>query len=145
MFIDWNAFTPVSALIGGAVIGAAAAALVVLNGRIAGVSGILGGLLRPARGDIAWRAAFVAGLVAAPLAYGAFAVLPEARIDAGTAALVAAGLLVGIGTRYGSGCTSGHGVCGISRLSPRSIVATLVFMAAGFATVYVARHLFVGL
>ena len=145
MFIDWNAFTPVSALIGGAVIGAAAAAFIVLNGRIAGVSGILGGLLRPARGDIAWRAAFVAGLVVAPLAYGAFAVLPEARIDAGTAVLVAAGLLVGIGTRYGSGCTSGHGVCGISRLSPRSIVATLVFMAAGFATVFVARHLLIGL
>jgi uncharacterized membrane protein YedE/YeeE len=141
MFIDWNAYTPISALIGGAVIGAAAAALLVLNGRIAGVSGILGGLLRPARGDIAWRAAFVAGLVAAPLAYGAFAVLPEIRVDAGPAVLVAAGLLVGIGTRYGSGCTSGHGVCGISRLSPRSIVATLVFMAAGFATVYVARHL----
>ncbi len=145
MFIDWNAFTPVSALIGGALIGAAAAVFVVLNGRIAGVSGILGGLLRPARGDIAWRAAFVAGLVAAPLAYGAFAVLPEARVDASTAVLVAAGLLVGIGTRYGSGCTSGHGVCGISRLSPRSIVATLVFMAAGFATVFVARHLPVGL
>jgi uncharacterized membrane protein YedE/YeeE len=141
MFIDWNAFTPVSALIGGAVIGAAAAALVVLNGRIAGVSGILGGLLRPARGDIAWRAAFVAGLVAAPLAYGVFAALPEIRVDADYAVLIAAGLLVGIGTRYGSGCTSGHGVCGISRLSPRSIVATLVFMAAGFATVYVARHL----
>jgi len=141
MFIDWNAFTPVSALIGGAVIGAAAAAFIVLNGRIAGVSGILGGLLRPARGDIAWRAAFVAGLVTAPLAYGAFAVLPEARIDAGTAVLVAAGLLVGIGTRYGSGCTSGHGVCGISSLSPRSIVATLAFMATGFATVFVARHL----
>jgi len=145
MFIDWNAFTPVSALIGGAVIGAAAAAFIVLNGRIAGVSGILGGLLRPARGDIAWRAAFVAGLVVAPLAYGAFAVLPEARIDAGTAVLVAAGLLVGIGTRYGSGCTSGHGVCGISSLSPRSIVATLAFMATGFATVFVARHLLVGL
>ena len=91
------------------------------------------------------RAAFVAGLVAAPLAYGAFAVLPEIRFDAGTAVLVAAGLLVGIGTRYGSGCTSGHGVCGISRLSPRSIVATLVFMAAGFATVFVARHLLTGL
>ncbi len=145
MFIDWNAFTPVSALIGGAVIGAAAAALVVLNGRIAGVSGILGGLFKPARGDIAWRAAFVAGLIAAPLAYGVFAVLPEIRVDAGYSVLVAAGLLVGIGTRYGSGCTSGHGVCGISRLSPRSMVATLAFMAAGFATVFVARHLLVGL
>jgi len=145
MSIAWNAFTPVSALIGGALIGAAAAAFVVLNGRIAGVSGILGGLLRPARGDVAWRAAFVTGLVAAPLAYGIFAALPAIRIDAGPAVLVAAGLLVGIGTRYGSGCTSGHGVCGISRLSPRSIVATLAFMAAGFATVFVARHLLPGL
>ena len=145
MSIAWNAFTPISALIGGALIGAAAAAFVVLTGRIAGVSGILGGLLRPARGDIAWRVAFVAGLVAAPLLYGAFAALPAVRINAGFAVLVAAGLLVGIGTRYGSGCTSGHGVCGISRLSPRSIVATLVFMAAGFATVFVARHLLIGL
>lgn len=145
MTIAWNAFTPVSALIGGALIGAAAAAFVVFNGRIAGVSGILGGLLRPARGDIAWRAAFVAGLVAAPLAYGAFTALPEIRVDAGYAVLAAAGLLVGIGTRYGSGCTSGHGVCGISRLSPRSIAATLAFMAAGFATVFVARHLLIGL
>jgi len=139
--VAWNAFTPVTALIGGALIGAAAAAFVVLNGRIAGVSGILGGLLRPARGDIAWRAAFVAGLVGSPLAYGVFADLPAIRVDTDIAVLVAAGLLVGVGTRYGSGCTSGHGVCGISRLSPRALVATLAFMAAGFATVFVARHL----
>jgi uncharacterized protein len=145
MSIAWNAFTPVSALLGGALIGAAAAAFAILNGRIAGISGILGGLLRPERGDIAWRAAFVAGLVAAPFAYGTLTALPEIRVDAGYAVLVAAGFLVGIGTRYGSGCTSGHGVCGISRLSPRSIVATLAFMAAGFATVFVARHLIPGL
>jgi uncharacterized membrane protein YedE/YeeE len=141
MSIAWNAFTPATALIGGALIGAAAAAFVVFNGRIAGVSGILGGLLSPARGDIAWRAAFVAGLVAAPLAYGVFAALPAIRVDTDIAVLIVAGLLVGVGTRYGSGCTSGHGVCGISRLSPRSIVATLAFMAAGFATVFVTRHL----
>ena len=141
MSIAWNAFTPATALIGGALIGAAAAAFVVFNGRIAGVSGILGGLLRPARGDIAWRAAFVAGLVAAPLAYGVFAALPAIRVDTDIAVLIVAGLLVGVGTRYGSGCTSGHGVCGISRLSPRSIVATLAFMAAGFAAVFVTRHL----
>jgi len=141
MSIAWNAFTPATALIGGALIGAAAAAFVVFNGRIAGVSGILGGLLRPARGDIAWRAAFVAGLVAAPLAYGVFAALPAIRVDTDIAVLIVAGLLVGVGTRYGSGCTSGHGVCGISRLSPRSIVATLAFMAAGFATVFATRHL----
>jgi len=141
MLVAWNAFTPVTALIGGALIGAAAAAFVVLNGRIAGVSGILGGLLRPARGDIAWRAAFVAGLVAAPLAYGVFAALPAIRVDTDIAVLIAAGLLVGVGTRYGSGCTSGHGVCGISSLSLRSLVATLAFMAAGFTTVFVTRHL----
>jgi uncharacterized membrane protein YedE/YeeE len=142
MSIAWNAFTPVSALIGGAVIGAAAALFAVLNGRIAGVSGILGGLMRPQAGDLSWRIAFVAGLITAPLAWGLVAALPEIRVDASVPALVAAGLLVGVGTRYGGGCTSGHGVCGVSRLSPRSIAATLAFMAAGFATVYVVRHLF---
>jgi uncharacterized membrane protein YedE/YeeE len=141
MSIAWNAFTPASALIGGAIIGAAAALFAVLNGRIAGVSGILGGLLRPQAGDISWRIAFVAGLVAAPLAWRLLAALPEIRVDTSYFTLAAAGLLVGIGTRYGGGCTSGHGVCGVARLSPRSIVATLAFMAAGFATVYVARHL----
>ena len=141
MSIAWNAFTPASALIGGAIIGAAAALFAVLNGRVAGVSGILGGLARPQAGDISWRIAFVAGLIAAPLAWGLLAALPEIRVDASVPVLVAAGLLVGVGTRYGGGCTSGHGVCGVSRMSPRSIVATLAFMAAGFATVYVARHL----
>ncbi len=141
MSIAWNAFTPVSALIGGAIIGAAVALFVVLNGRIAGISGILGGLARPQAGDVSWRIAFVAGLVAAPLAWGLLAALPEIRIDASFPALVAAGLLVGVGTRYGGGCTSGHGVCGVSRASPRSIAATVAFMAAGFATVFIARHL----
>ncbi len=139
MSIAWNAFTPATALIGGAIIGVAVALFVVLNGRIAGVSGILGGLVRPQAGDISWRVAFVAGLVAAPLAL--LAALPEIRVDASFPALVAAGLLVGAGTRYGGGCTSGHGVCGVSRASPRSIAATVAFMAAGFATVYVVRHL----
>ena len=141
MSIDWGAFTPASALIGGAIIGAAAALFVVLNGRIAGISGVVGGLLRPQAGDLSWRIAFVAGLVAAPLAYSLFAVLPEVQIDAGYALLVAAGLIVGVGTRYGAGCTSGHGVCGISRLSPRSVVATLAFMGTGFVTVFATRHL----
>ena len=141
MSIAWNAFTPASALIGGAIIGAAAALFAVLNGRIAGVSGILGGLMRPRAGDVSWRIAFVAGLVAAPLVWAFLAALPEIRVDSSYPALVAAGLLVGIGTRYGGGCTSGHGVCGVSRLSPRSIAATFAFMAAGFATVFVARHL----
>ncbi|MYN08770.1 YeeE/YedE family protein [Pseudoduganella aquatica] len=141
MSIDWNHFTPYAALAGGALIGAAAAMLLLLNGRIAGISGIVGGLLAPAgRGELAWRLAFVAGIVAAPMAYSWFASLPEVHIDAGYGALVIAGLLVGIGTRYGSGCTSGHGVCGLSRLSLRSAVATGIFMAAGFITVFLARH-----
>ena len=142
MSIAWNEFTPGSALAGGALIGGAAAMLMLLNGRIAGISGVIGGLLRPVSGDLAWRVAFVLGLVAAPGVYALFAVLPPSRIDAQWALLVAAGLLVGVGTRYGSGCTSGHGVCGLARLSPRSLVATLAFMAAGFATVAVTRHVF---
>jgi len=139
--IDWINFTPWTALAGGVLIGLASAMFILLNGRIAGISGILGGLLRPAPGDIGWRAAFIAGLVLAPLVYGLFAPLPQVQIDAGSGTLIGAGLLVGIGTRYGSGCTSGHGVCGISRLSPRSLVATAAFMLAGFATVFVVRHL----
>jgi uncharacterized membrane protein YedE/YeeE len=141
MTVDWNSFTPWASLAGGAIIGLAAAMFMLLNGRIAGISGVLGGLLKPARGDISWRAAFIAGLVASPLLYALYTELPRPRIDAGYAALVAAGLLVGVGTRYGSGCTSGHGVCGIARLSPRSLVATAAFMLAGFVTVYVVRHL----
>jgi uncharacterized membrane protein YedE/YeeE len=141
MTIDWIAFTPWSALAGGVLIGIAAAMFVLLNGRIAGISGVLGGLLRPARHDIGWRLAFVGGLVAAPMLYGLLGPRPAIDIDAGVGTLVAAGLLVGVGTRYGSGCTSGHGVCGLSRLSPRSVAATAVFMAAGFITVYVVRHL----
>ena len=141
MQIDWTHFTPWPALAGGALIGLAAAMFLLLNGRIAGISGVLGGLLRPVRGDIAWRAAFVLGLVGAPLAYGLLQELPAPQIDADFPALTLAGLLVGVGTRYGSGCTSGHGVCGISRLSPRSLVATACFMAAGFASVFVLRHL----
>ena len=139
--IDWHQFTPWASLAGGALIGLAAALFILFNGRIAGISGIVGGLLRPHKGDVWWRLAFVGGLVAAPLAWAIVAPLPAARIDAGTAALIGAGVLVGVGTRYGSGCTSGHGVCGVSRLSPRSLAATAVFMAAGFVTVFVARHL----
>lgn len=142
MSIDWNVFTPWSSLAGGVLIGIATAMFVLLNGRIAGISGVLGGLLKPAKGDIAWRLAFVLGLVGAPSAYLLFNNVPSLQIDAGYAALIAAGLLVGVGTRYGSGCTSGHGVSGLSRLSPRSLAATASFMGAGFLTVYVARHLF---
>ena len=141
MSIDWNAFTPWSALMGGMLIGLATAMFVLLNGRIAGISGVLGGLLKPVAGDVLWRAAFVAGLIGAPLVYTLVSVVPAVQIDAEYGALIAAGLLVGVGTRYGAGCTSGHGVCGLSRLSPRSLVATLVFMGAGFVTVFVLRHL----
>ena len=141
MSIDWNAFTPWSALAGGALIGLAVGLFALLNGRIAGISGILGGLVRPSRGDVGCRVAFVAGMIGAPLVYRLIAALPPSRIDAGYGALLVAGFLVGIGTRYGAGCTSGHGVCGISRLSLRSLVATLLFMGAGVATVFVLRHL----
>ena len=122
-------------------IGLSAAVFVLFNGRIAGIGGILGGLLEWPKGDIAWRVAFLAGLIGAPLLYGAVLTLPEVRIDADFPTLIIAGLLVGVGTRYGSGCTSGHGVCGLSRMSPRSLVATVAFMLAGFATVFVVRHL----
>ena len=142
MTIDWASFTPWASLGGGVVIGLAAAILVLANGRIAGVSGILGGLFQASGREAAWRVAFLAGLLASPWVYVVFAALPAMDIDASYPVIVAAGLAVGCGTCYGSGCTSGHGVCGLSRLSPRSLVATLAFMAAGFATVFVVRHAF---
>lgn len=141
MTIDWVNFTPWSSLAGGLLIGLATAIFLLFNGRIAGVSGVVGGLLRPADGDIAWRIAFIAGIVLAPFAFRLAAPLPSVQIGADTMTLIAAGLLVGLGTRYGAGCTSGHGVCGLSRRSPRSIVATACFMFAGFMTVYAVRHL----
>jgi uncharacterized membrane protein YedE/YeeE len=141
MTIDILHFAPWPAFAGGMLIGLAAALFILVNGRIAGISGIVGGLLRPNKGDMGWRLSFIAGLILAPVIYGAFFVLPEAQVDASTGILILAGLLVGIGTRYGSGCTSGHGVCGISRRSPRSIAATAIFMAAGFFAVYLMRHL----
>jgi len=140
MNIAWNAMTPYASLAGGTVIGLAASVLVLFNGRIAGISGVLGGLLKPRAGDIGWRLAFVAGLVAAPAVYAMFGAVPAPHFAAGWGATALAGVLVGVGTRYGSGCTSGHGVCGLSRLSPRSLAATLAFMAAGFATVLIVRH-----
>ena len=138
-------FTPYSALAGGALIGLAAVVLMALLGRIAGIAGIAGGLMRPVPGDTGWRLAFIAGLVASPWLYRiAMGKLPQVTFPETGWALIAGGLLVGFGTRMGSGCTSGHGVCGISRLSPRSMAATGLFMAAGFATVYVTRHLLAG-
>ena len=141
MTIDWSNFTPWSSLAGGIVLGIASALFVLMNGRILGISGIIGGLVKRRPGDSGWRIAFVLGLLAAPTAWTLFAPPAATRIDAGWLAVVAAGLLVGVGTRYGAGCTSGHGVCGLSRLSPRSLAATVAFMAAGFATVFVLRHL----
>jgi uncharacterized protein len=139
--IDWPAFTPGSAVIGGLLIGAAAVAFAMSVGRIAGISGIIGGLLRPRPGDIGWRVAFLAGMLATPALYEMLGGRMSIEIDASSATLIAAGLLVGWGTRAGSGCTSGHGVCGLARLSPRSLAATLCFMASGFLTVFVVRHL----
>jgi uncharacterized protein len=139
--LDWNAFTPWSSLAGGVLIGLAAVGVALALGRIAGVSGVLGGLLRRPSGDAAWRIAFIAGLTAAPLVTALFGWRSTPHIDTELAPLIAAGVLVGLGTRYGAGCTSGHGVCGLSRLSTRSLAATVAFMVSGFATVYIVRHL----
>jgi uncharacterized membrane protein YedE/YeeE len=145
MNIDWSHFTPWTSLGGGILLGIASALFVLFNGRILGISGILGGLLAPRTGDIGWRLAFLLGMGAAPVVFAAVMspeLLPAVRIDASEPVIALAGVLVGVGTRYGSGCTSGHGVCGLSRLSPRSLVATLSFMGAGFAIVYLLRHAF---
>ena len=137
--IDWSHFTPWSALAGGALIGLSAAGLILLNGRVAGISGIVGNLLSPGE-DKGWRLAFVAGLALSPWLYRLFAAPPDIQLDERGWLLIAAGLLVGYGSRLGSGCTSGHGVCGLARLSPRSLAATLAFMATGFAVVRLMRH-----
>ena len=146
MNIDWAHFTPFVSLTGGIILGLASAIFILVNGRILGISGIVGGLFPPKAGDTWWRVAFLLGMFAAPTVF--HAVVPAQyitapRIDATDLMVFLAGLLVGVGTRYASGCTSGHGVCGLSRLSPRSLVATASFMGAGFITVYVMRHLIV--
>ncbi|MDP1774304.1 MAG: YeeE/YedE family protein [Methylobacter sp.] len=138
---DFTHSAYLASLSGGLLIGIAAAMFVLLNGRIAGISGILAGLIQVGKGDKIWRLMFVLGLAAAPFIYQLASDLPPVTIEAGTAQLIIAGLLVGLGTSYASGCTSGHGVCGISRGSIRSIAATLTFMMAGFITVYLTRHL----
>ncbi len=140
MNIDWNHFTPWASLAGGILLGLASAIFILVNGRILGISGIVGGLFRPKAGDVGWRLSFLLGMLVAPLLYALVAGPIAPRIDAGWVTVLIAGVLVGVGTRYGSGCTSGHGVCGLSRLSPRSLVATLAFMGAGFVTVFVMRH-----
>ena len=144
MTIDWNHFTPWTSLLGGILLGLASASFILVNGRILGISGIVGGLIsnmgRPKTGDASWRIAFVLGMLTAPALYMWVAGPVPATIDAGWGTVALAGLMVVVGTRYGSGCTSGHGVCGLSRLSPRSLAATLSFMAAGFAIVFLVRH-----
>jgi uncharacterized membrane protein YedE/YeeE len=145
MQIDWLSFTPIPSLLGGMILGVAAALYVLLHGRILGISGIISGLLHPKLTDTAWRLSLVVGLISSPfLAVLFFGIIPVVEIDAGWLVIVIAGLLVGFGAQYGSGCTSGHGICGLSRLSPRSLVATLAFMCAGFVTVFVIRHLMGG-
>ena len=145
MTIDWPHFTPWASLSGGILLGVAAALFILINGRILGISGIVGGLLPPKKGDSAWRLSFLLGLAASPWVFRLIApsgFMAEPRFDASAGLIALAGLLVGLGTRYGSGCTSGHGICGLSRMSPRSVAATLTFMAVGFLTVYVMRHIF---
>jgi uncharacterized membrane protein YedE/YeeE len=141
MTIDITHFTPGLSLAGGLVIGLAAAVLVMFNGRIAGISGIFGGLLGWPRNDIGWRLAFLAGLIGAPVIASLLGKPAQVDVEANWGEILVAGFLVGIGTRYASGCTSGHGVCGLSRGSIRSLVATATFMVAGFLTVFVQRHL----
>jgi len=142
MQINWLAFTPGPAFLGGILLGLAAALFVILHGRILGISGIVSGLLSPKEGDINWRLSLVLGILSAPLLSSLFFDLHTTTvIDADLITLIVAGVLVGFGANYGSGCTSGHGVCGLSRLSPRSLVATLSFMSAGFLTAFVIRHL----
>ena len=143
MQIDWLHFTPWTSLLGGILLGVAAGALFLYSGRILGITGIVEGLLKPKSGDTSWRLAFLLGSFAAPLV--AKLLLPAElihvpRIDANWAMVITAGLLVGFGTRWGAGCTSGHGICGLSRFSLRSLVATLSFMGTGFVTVFVVRH-----
>jgi uncharacterized protein len=137
--IDWAQFSPLSAFSGGLLIGLAAAGFILFHGRIMGVSSILGGLIDSAKGDRIWRLSFIAGLIAAPLLAKLMGFMPSVRIDQSLLGLVFAGLLVGFGTSLGNGCTSGHGVCGIARLSPRSIIATLTFMAFGMLTVWLTH------
>ena len=144
MEIDWNHFTPWTSLLGGVLLGVASSVFILLSGRILGISGILGGILNPRKGDVGWRISFLLGLFAAP--WVGYLLMPESlfqipRIESGMSSIAIAGLLVGFGTRYGSGCTSGHGVCGLSRLSIRSMAATVTFMLAGFVIVYVLKHL----
>ena len=142
MQIDWLAFSPGPAFLGGILLGVSAALYAILHGRILGISGIVSGLLSPKEGDIHWRLSLVLGLLSAPfLGNLLFNLQTKSIIDADWIAIIIAGVLVGFGASYGSGCTSGHGICGLSRLSPRSLLATISFMGAGFLMVFIIRHL----
>ncbi len=144
MLIDWEHFTPWASLFGGLIIGLGTSLLLLVNAKIAGISGILGGMLRLPTGDTAWRMLFLLGMIVAPVAYHFAVEAPQIHIESGWFVTIIAGLLVGIGTRMSSGCTSGHGVCGLSRLSLRSLVATLIFMSFGIITVFVTKHIIGG-
>ena len=140
MTIDWAHFTPLSAALGGVLIGLAVALLLVFNGRIAGISGILAGILKPIKGDIGWKVAFILGIMIVPSLFIYFAYSPEVVITTSMPILILAGLFVGFGTRLGGGCTSGHGICGMARFSRRSIVAVLIFMVVAFITVAISNR-----
>ncbi|MCS5711480.1 YeeE/YedE thiosulfate transporter family protein [Candidatus Berkiella aquae] len=144
MLIDWENFTPWLSLLGGVLIGIATSLLLLVNGKIAGISGILGGLLRLPRGDMSWRILFLLGMISAPIFYRFIIGDPTINIEADWLMNIIAGIFVGIGTRISSGCTSGHGVCGLSRLSLRSLIATLTFMCIGIITVFIVRHILGG-
>lgn len=137
--IDWQVFTPIS-LVGGLILGVATVILLLGIGRIAGISGIASSLLQPKKVEL-WQVLFIIGLIISPLLYQLFATLPTMEVTDSLPLLIAAGLIVGFGTRLGSGCTSGHGICGNARLSPRSMAATVTFMLFGILTVYIGRHL----
>jgi len=140
MQIDYTNFTPLASLAGGAIIGLAAGLLILLAGKIAGIAGIIGGLINDAS-DKNWRILFIIGLLISPWIWQIFAPLPDVSMVTSTPGLIIAGLLVGIGTRYANGCTSGHGICGLSRFSIRSLAAVGAFMTAGFITVFIIKHL----
>ena len=139
--INWTEATPINSLAGGMLIGVAVSILILFNGKIAGISGILGGVLKFKAEDVGWRLLFLLGLLISPVIYSIFFALPKVTLYSGHWTVLTAGLLVGLGTRYGSGCTSGHGICGLSRLSVRSLVATITFMLAGIVTVFITHHL----
>ena len=142
MHIDWLAFTPGPSLLGGILLGIATSAYVLLHGRILGVSGIVGGLLRPVKQAWIWRIVLLLGILTSPLwSIFLFDMYPVQIIEANLPMVIVAGLLVGFGAQYASGCTSGHGICGLSRLSPRSLVAIISFMISGFVVAYILRHL----